>query len=241
MQEKIVIIDAISDLHGFYPKLEGGDLLIVAGDLTANHTVTELFEFKFWLKEQNYKKKIVIGGNHDTFFSEMNAFVYDLFWEDITYLQDSGTEFEGYKIWGSPWSLWFQGINHRCKAFTRSEKDLKKKWELIPKDTDILITHSPPYGILDKRELHPLDDFGEDLHVGSKSLLNWMDWPNCYPRIHIFGHIHEAYGHEQDGETIWDDYNEPVGHIIKDFYNVSIMNENYEPVNKPTRIVLPCK
>jgi 3',5'-cyclic AMP phosphodiesterase CpdA len=58
-------IDCISDLHGFQPKLEGGDLLIVAGDLTARDTVEEYITFNSWLSDQNYDRKIIIAGNHD--------------------------------------------------------------------------------------------------------------------------------------------------------------------------------
>lgn len=63
-----MIIDCISDLHGHFPSLEGGDLLIIAGDLTATHTPQELYQFNDWVKVQDYKKKVLIAGNHDTFF-----------------------------------------------------------------------------------------------------------------------------------------------------------------------------
>ena len=143
-----MIIDCISDLHGHYPHLEGGDLLIVAGDLTAKDTQAEYLHFFRWIAKLNYRKKILIAGNHDNWI-EQNDFPLQSI-ADFNYLCDSGTEFEGLKIWGSPWSLWFKGINPRCKAFTGSEKDLEKKFKLIPDNIDILVTHSPPKGIFDK-------------------------------------------------------------------------------------------
>lgn len=60
-----MIIDIVSDLHGCKPALHGGDLLIVAGDLTKRDTQNQHLEFVQWLMEQNYRKKIWIAGNHD--------------------------------------------------------------------------------------------------------------------------------------------------------------------------------
>jgi hypothetical protein len=39
-----VIIDCISDLHGNEPKLPGGDILIIAGDMTARDAVVDWFD-----------------------------------------------------------------------------------------------------------------------------------------------------------------------------------------------------
>src|SRR4029077_20657484 len=86
-----MIIDLCADLHGFYPKLEGGDLLIVAGDLTARHTIKEYGKFKEWFYKQSYTKKVLIAGNHDTFLDgDPSRFTADSW---FSYLEDSGTEF----------------------------------------------------------------------------------------------------------------------------------------------------
>ena len=58
-------IDCIADLHGYFPDLEGGDLLIVAGDFSGSDNKYEYSEFLGWLNVQHYKKKIFIAGNHD--------------------------------------------------------------------------------------------------------------------------------------------------------------------------------
>lgn len=217
-----MIIDCISDLHGHYPKLEGGDLLIIAGDLTAKHTEPEFFDCFDWIHEQDYRKKIVIAGNHDTLMQKEQykgpiGTVKDAF----AYLCDSGTEFEGLKIWGSPWSLWFKGIHPKCKAFTGSEKHLAKKFALIPEDTDILITHSPPFTIRDTNV--------SGSQVGSVSLIS-QHISRLRPQLWVFGHIHESYGEE--GPYRWNGTK---------YVNASHVNHMYEPVNKPIRVVLDKK
>jgi len=228
-----MIIDCVSDLHGYYPELEGGDLLIVAGDLTARDKYWEYQEFFSWIYEQRYSKKIVIGGNHDNFLTKTNE-NYEIrriagySKEDIEleYLCDSGTEFEGLKIWGSPWTKTFPGMNPHCKAFTFDmEDELYDKFVQIPKGLDILITHGPAYGILDGV---PLED-GTLHHCGSKALYNWLKYVDR-PRYHIFGHIHEAYGQEEYFPTYLDNMMQSI--------NCSHVNEFYEPVNDPIRIEL---
>lgn len=219
MSDKIRI-SCIADCHGHFPSdLPSGDLLILAGDYTARHTYHEFEYFVTWLNQQDYKKKIVIAGNHDSPLESDGAQL--LKWaKDTEYLQDSGTEFEGLRIYGSPWSLTFPGINPKCTAFTGTEEELKEKFDLIPNDVNILITHSPPYGILDKTVR------GE--YVGSKMLK--MKVLNFSPPIKywIFGHIHESYGQAQminkDASTI--------------FMNCSHVDENYRPVNKPIHFEL---
>ena len=228
-----MIIDCISDLHGHLPQLPGGDLLIVAGDMTARDEPNQHEDVIEWLLKQSYKRKVVIAGNHDNHIQRNDLPVYD---DGIDYLCDSGTEFCGkdslgnpltIKIWGSPWSSQFPGINPHCCAFTRPfMSSLKDRWDLIPNDTDILITHNPPYGVLDQIKT----DYGAS--VGCKDLLEASE-NRIRPRLHVFGHIHEnggkkiVYkrpGHGQENNTI--------------YVNASYVNEYYKPVNKPVRIIL---
>jgi Icc-related predicted phosphoesterase len=210
-----VIVDSISDLHGYYPQLEGGDLLIVAGDLTARDTIPEYFNFFDWLEKQKYRKKIVIAGNHDNFLLFENVTTIPK--GDFEYLCDSSTEFEGLKIWGTPWTKTFEGMNPKCRAFTfDTEEELAEKFALIPKDIDILVTHSPPWTILDQTF--------QNKQVGSTSLLIEMI-QRLKAKLVIFGHIHEAYGQIK----MWD---------RTEFVNASHVDHKYRPVNKPIRIVL---
>jgi Icc-related predicted phosphoesterase len=210
-----MIIDCIGCLHGHLPELEGGDLLIVAGDLTTRNLGYEYFSFREWLIKQEYKKKIVIAGNHDGLI-EVGRWKIDPP-EGFEYLCDSGTEFEGLKIWGSPWSLWFASINPDCTAFTGTEDEIKSKFDLIPKDINILVTHSPPYGILDKVKKD---------HVGSETLRGMVMTNYFYHlQLHAFSHIHEWGGKILETP-------------LTKFINCSIMNEKYEPVSKPVRVIL---
>jgi Icc-related predicted phosphoesterase len=224
-----MIIDCISDLHGYYPELEGGDLLIVAGDLTARDEPKQYLKYFKWISEQNYKKIVWISGNHDNCLDKYEIlesivnsddFPKERYAESIEYLCDSGTEFEGLRIWGSPWTLKFPGINPHCMAFTcDTEEELAEKWDKIPNDLDILVTHSPPFGILDKNVK------GE--HCGSVSLRNKTLDGNYFKKFrhHIFGHIHEMGSYRLD-----------LG--ITKFINCSHVNEYYQPVNQPVRIEL---
>lgn len=224
-----MIIDCIADLHGFYPELEGGDLLIVAGDLTKRDQLVEYMRFIEWLHEQEYKKMIYIAGNHDNLLVHRDPILESYqnhIHDHIRYLCDSGTEFEGLKIWGSPWTLSFPGINPHCTAFTGDEELLKSKFDLIPDDVDILITHGPPYGILDKTER------GEN--VGSRELMKkigCMAEVEDKNRLLICGHIHERYGQVSLSMPMLDRCSWKI-------INCSHVNEHYEPVNKSVRIIL---
>lgn len=220
-------VTMISDLHGHYPKLPGGDLLIVAGDLTARDLPKERHMFLQWFAEQDYRKKIWIAGNHD---NSLVGLKFDRIKDDSAeYLCDSGTEFEGLKIWGSPWSLKFPGMNPQCMAFTcDTEEELEDKWELIPEDVDILVTHSPPYGIL---------DFNGREHCGSSSLRNYTLNGNKFnkKKLHVFGHIHENGGNTTD---YCFPRSKSLGLCSGLFVNASHVNENYKPVNAPITIEL---
>jgi Icc-related predicted phosphoesterase len=245
-----MIIDCISDLHGYYPNLEGGDLLIVAGDLTGRDTDKQHLQFIEWLAYgqqfgNKYKKIIYIAGNHDGFLDPKNKRYGQIkvpeSW-NIEYLCDSGTEFVYYppleacnenheiktyerpklKIWGSPWTLKFDGMNPHCMAFTcDTEEELAEKWAMIPDDVDILVTHGPPYGIYDIVEEYMT---GKEESVGSISLGHHVI-DRIKPKIHIFGHIHEHGG-------------KSIDMMITKFVNASHVNEYYEPVNKPIRVIL---
>jgi len=216
-----MIIDCIADLHGYYPELEGGDLLIVAGDLTARDTGLEYDYFVEWILKQNYSSRIVIPGNHDNNLQRAQS-PFSGLWDDppnLIYLCDSGTEFEGLKIWGSPWTKTFEGINPKCKAFTcDTEDELAEKWLTCPNDVDILITHSPPLGILDTNVFQK--------ECGSNSLRNLMF--KVKPSLMIFGHIHECGGKSIDLTTTF-------------CVNASHVNEKYQPQNKAIRIEFDTK
>lgn len=215
-----MIIDCIGCLHGSYPILQGGDLLLVTGDLTATDRKYQYEHFLTWLDKQPYRKKVFISGNHDNYLEEKNAEFLERFHEgNLVYLCDSGTEFEGFSIWGSPWSTRFKNINPNCCAFTgENDEEIDKKFDLIPTTVDILITHSPPFAILDTTD--------EGIQVGSPSLMA-HHISRLRPKLWAFSHIHEGYG--QDGPYHWNNTK---------YVNCSIMTKYYESLNDPIRILL---
>jgi len=220
-----VDITCISDCHGYYPKLEGGDLLIVGGDLTASDKEIQYKQFYQWLENQSYKKIVYIGGNHDNYLQKI---VMTGLLLHIEYLCDSGTEFEGLKIWGSPWTLRFEGMNPNAMAFTvDTEEELAEKWALIPDDVDILVTHSPPYGYFDYINGH---EGTGGIPCGSTSLFETIH--HIMPKLHVFGHIHEEGG----SMRMFSEWYGKKGPLT--LVNASHVNELYEPVNKPIRIEL---
>jgi Icc-related predicted phosphoesterase len=214
-----MIIDCISDLHGSYPILEGGDLLIIAGDLTAVDSLKQYEDFAIWLKKQEYKRIIVVAGNHDKLLGKTQEAFTFLKDDKVHYLFNDGIEFEGLNIWGSPHTKWFAGVNPHCNAFMlQTDTQMKEIWDIIPYNTDILITHGPPRDILDKTTRYD--------RVGCIELEKAVK--RVKPRLHVFGHIHEGYG------TDIKEFQEEQS----TFVNCAHMNVDYDPVNKPIRIIL---
>jgi len=197
-------IAALSDTHGFHDKIDipPADILIFAGDISLHGTLDEILQFDFFLSQLDHTYKIVVAGNHDLLFqNEHQAAAASL--KNGIYLQDKAIEIEGIKIYGSPWQPWFCDM-----AFNLPRgEEIKKKWDLIPCDTDILITHSPPFGIM---------DYVRKQNQGCEELLKTIH--RVSPKYHFFGHIHEGYGRWATDQTI--------------FANTSICNVHFQPVNK---------
>jgi Icc-related predicted phosphoesterase len=183
-----------------------GDLLIHAGDLTTRGAPHEVADFMQWYQAQPHPNKIVIAGNHDFFFERYTADeVARVIPSNVTYLNDSGITIAGLNIWGSPVSPWFYNW-----AFNRHPgNDIIRHWQLVPPGTDILITHGPVYGLLDRK--------AGGNHVGCKDLLRKVE--EIKPKLHVCGHIHEGYGLVQHGTTT--------------FVNASVLNEHYRHAHEP--------
>lgn len=176
-------IIAISDTHGLHRNLilPHGDMLIHAGDFTYFGTVEEVEDFVDWFSKQPFKYKIFIAGNHDLcldtskFSNVLKLGKYATADSKLFYLCNSFVVIEGIKIWGSPVTPYFLGM-----AFNKHRGvEIKKAWNKIPIDTDIIITHGPPFGIL-------------DTGVGCEELLAKVT--KVKPKLHIFGHVHSSYG-----------------------------------------------
>jgi predicted phosphodiesterase len=184
----------ISDTHGFHRKINipYGDILIHSGDITRRGELETINDFSNWLKELPFARKIIIFGNHELGHSQMGPKrkkSLEMIKESgAIYLEDSGIEIDGLKIYGSP----VQPEYHRWEWNRRRGRDIKHHWDMIPDDTNILITHGPPNGILDAVPRHN-DYTGEYIeNVGCKDLLNRINELKQL-KLHLFGHIHEGY------------------------------------------------
>jgi Icc-related predicted phosphoesterase len=198
----------ISDTHGQHRKLElpKGDVIIHAGDISRRGKEDEIRDFLEWFSQLDFEYKIFIAGNHDFFFeSNSDKYTLNIVPPDVTYLCDSGTTINGIKIWGSPITPWFHDW-----AFNRHRgESIKRHWDMIPSNTDVLVTHGPAFGMLD----HTI----RGQNVGCEDLLNKVN--EVGPKVHICGHIHEAYG-ELDSSGV-------------KFINASVIDEKYLLKNEP--------
>lgn len=211
-------IIAISDTHEKekFLHLPEGDVLVHAGDLTNRGSLPTLEKVAKWFENQNFKHKIMIAGNHDFGFQNVNHDKAVKLFEDVgvTYLQDSSTTVDGIKFYGSPWQPWF----HNWAFNLQRGKDIAIQWAKIPDDVNVLITHGPPHGILDLVEDN-IYNRGRDLHQGCEELSKRVTQLTQL-KVHIFGHLHLNGGTTR-----------VVGDII--FANAAICTEAYLPTNPP--------
>jgi Icc-related predicted phosphoesterase len=201
-------IVCISDMHSMYRQIDmpDGDILVVAGDMTNVGSSDEIMDFSRWLEDQPHKYKLVVAGNHDWGFYRRDF--PGLCLENIPntfYLEDSGVNIEGINFYGSPWQPEF------CNwAFNLPRGDkLAEVWAKIPLNTDVLVTHSPPWGIL--------DTVRDSLPLGCQDLLDRVNMVK--PKLHVFGHIHYSYGYRKFLDTM--------------YVNAAICTERYKPTNQP--------
>src|SRR5271165_4964342 len=222
-------IVALSDTHTFHrevPKImeASGDVLIFAGDfMGSGYRHHEVKDFGEWFSSVgNFKYRVLVAGNHDRMMESNRLYCLEKFSKDVIYLENQEVTLDGIKFYGSPVQPEFYNWAFNVP---RGEK-IKKYWDMIPEDTNVLITHGPPYGILDKC-LHEGIDYGS---VGCKDLREAIDNRLCCLESVIFGHIHHNYGKlaPEDRESYFEDDPGPT------FYNVSICNENYKVTNHVT-------
>jgi predicted phosphodiesterase len=221
MKKRITLISDTHTRHGLIdPKLDlpGGDLLLHAGDImNSGYSKRDIDDFCWWFNSlEHYDTKVFIAGNHDRMFEndpERAREGYSPF-KDITYLQDESLDLwdeedQQTVIYGTPWQPEFYSWAFNLP---KGGPGLMSKWEAIPNDTDILITHGPPQGILDISG----PPYNEG-NLGCALLRERVDL--IKPKIHIFGHIHGSYGYKLVNGT--------------HFINASVLNEKYEHTNMP--------
>lgn len=179
----------LSDTHNRHAELvvPDGDVLLHAGDFTGRGTADEVAAFGAFLARLPHREKVVVAGNHDFLFQEEPERARALLGA-VTYLEDAGARVAGLQIWGSPWQPWF----HDWAFNLPRGVALAEKWALVPDKVDVLVTHGPPRGILDRTF------YGES--VGCEELA--LALRRIRPRLHLFGHIHEAYGTQREGALL---------------------------------------
>ena len=174
---KVVVL---SDTHGNFYNIDmpEGDILIVAGDWSAQGGMYACITFNKWLNVQPFKHKLYIPGNHELGF-EQNPSLENLITAGIN-INKKLITIEGINFFGYSYTLPFNNW-----AFAKNENLQEYYFKTIaPEKVDILVTHGPPYGILDGGY--------EENNLGSKALLEYVK--EIEPKLHVFGHIHEGYG-----------------------------------------------
>lgn len=211
---------AMSDIHGFWNSIKevpDGDVLIIAGDTTGHGTLAETMLFAEWVKKLPHEHKLMVAGNHDLILDVTKSrndpdYAKKLRIEAIGVLADAGITY----LEGSPWAIndvkfygtpWMPNYYNWAFMMDEDAEELRQAYQKIPADTEVLITHCPPYGVL--------DDANDESKVGSQFLLERVDQLKDL-KAHFFGHIHEGHGQ-----------NPP-------FYNVAMCDANYNIVNPVT-------
>jgi predicted phosphodiesterase len=224
----------LSDTHSYHgsipsDKLYPADLVIHGGDFSLLGNPVDVDSFKQWVHSFP-TPAVVVAGNCDLTFDLTNLdhfkpridahchpavpvetikpnFLADL--QNIVYLEDSEATVLGLKIWGSPYSPEFNDWGFPIRA-----AEAEAKWSAIPDGVDIVIAHTPPKDVTDAVE--------SGFHAGCPELRKAIERTN--PALLICGHIHEAHGVGNIGETL--------------VVNVSILGSDFKPKNLPTYVDL---
>lgn len=191
----------ISDTHGQHRSLgplPGADVVVHSGDICMAGTEDEVLDFMEWFCDLPYAHKVFIGGNHDRYLEDAVIEGLDA---NCHYLCNSAVVIDGVKFYGVP--LFMHG--------SQSRQLMAPFYQRIPADTDVLITHAPPYGVL---------DFADGIYYGSDELL--LKVGEVMPRLHLFGHIHDCRGIRNLYGTL--------------FSNGSVLDNTYTLLTPPTAV-----
>ena len=197
MTKKQIKIISVADTHRQHWNINipECDIFVFAGDAELD-SLDALKDFNDWLGTIKAKHKIICGGNHDFYLEERPAEELQTYFTNATYIENESVTIMGIKFNNWAWML--------------NTEELRHVWNTIPDNTDIVITHSPPFGILDST---PFSQWP----CGCHHLLNRLN--ELKPKYHIFGHIHAGYGVATKNGTT--------------YINASILNDHYKLVNKP--------
>lgn len=223
-EKRMIKIVAISDTHNRHNRLvmPDGDIIVHCGDATNRGHYSEVKSFMEWFGALPYYKKIFVPGNHDFLFQDSEEVAREICGDNgVICLINEGYEAMGVKFWGMPDTPWFHNW-----AFNRARSEAEVEYykvplmrdvtDLIPNDTNVLLSHGPAYGILDELT-NVCGDFNGQF-VGCDDTLAAIR--RVKPDLHFCGHIHPSYGEKHlDG----------VSH-----YNVAICSDMLSPENEPT-------
>jgi len=199
---RLVITSDTHGRHDLIPDLPAGDVLVHAGDfMNSGLYPEEILSFNHWLSNQPIQRRVVCGGNHNRLFQNMPELARQFLTNAIN-LENTGVTIDGVSFWGSPYTPEF--LNW---AFMYPRGPAARQyWDQIPHDLDVLITHGPPFGILDQTERG-------GPHLGCEELLKAVEEKR--PKVHIFGHIHGGAGAFDNGTPR--------------FANAAFLSERYQP------------
>lgn len=209
---KIVALSDTHNQHNTIKKLPYGDVLVHCGDFTNYGTMEELDSFVQWYSKQPHPYKIIVWGNHEIpLFYDKNNYLF----EDIIVLCNQSVTIEGVKFWGHPAMppeyMDYDKVPWLFDSYQSSDYVMSQ----IPPDTNIVLTHSPPYGILDRNRL--------GYYIGNEELLVHLT-DRIKPKICIFGHLHNPGLYINENGTF--------------FYNVAMCDEGPNLVYPPTLITI---
>lgn len=184
------------------------DILIHCGDFCSfqRDDLNTLEDVDVWFAESPASKVVCIGGNHD-FMLESREFQF----AHAEFLEDGLIELGGLTIYGSPWCPDLSGF-----AYYQNEVDLAERWRRIPEGIDVLITHTPPQGILDVPS-------SGSVQLGCPHLREELN--RIRPKLHVFGHVHASHGSLKDANT--------------QYFNAAIVGgKNFEVRHAPTNFTM---
>ena len=214
-------IGLLSDTHCQHNSVlipQGLNMIIHAGDFANSKSPVlnehEIYNFIDWYSNLNIKYKILIAGNHDTALEAGLIKSKYINSKGIYYLKDETITIEGIKIFGSPYTPIFA----KGWAYNVDRSKLHKHWALIEKNTDIIVTHGPPMGILDVT-----DNDGCNFQAGCKSLMRTI--LKIQPQYHIFGHLH-------DEPHIYNNGIKTIDICKTQFMNVSMLDSEHNLIHK---------
>lgn len=198
-------------------KIPSGDIFIHAGDLMYSGYPSEWKERLDCLAALDFKKKILVPGNHDFHIQNYTGIARaELRRAGVTLVDDTAPiiEVNGLTILGMPFVTGLSGW-----AYNRDEEYITNWLDTLGiVSPDIVVSHAPIYGTLDA--VRPEQkSFYNQVRVGSRAYNRWLVSQGTKPKAWIHGHIHESYGLSLAGQTA--------------VYNVAMCDRNYEQVNKP--------